>query len=180
MQRVLSAIAILSISGCVAINRDYWTHEFDGVGHVEGDTIRVVQDSDSQPTQRWIAIRAYDLKGWFLMRCEAMPTKYDNELSTESGSLNAWFMKTPSISPRGEEFAWHLPEETFHRFREDPDHDRYRENVLPLEGKIQIRGDGNTVHRIDVNLRSRNVPTVRFDGSVSRRWRPIQLSFVLI
>ncbi len=173
--------AIFAISGCVTV-APRWEHEFDGVGDIEGDTIRIVQDADTKPSERWIAVRDYDLEGWFLIRCKDLPAKYDKTLTTESNTLSAWFMKTPLIPEESsiDTWSWCLPEESFQSFREDPDNILFRENILPLEGTVRVRGKDNTVHVIQADLKSRDDQDIRFKGAVTRRWHLFRVNFVLI
>ncbi len=87
-------------------------------------------------------------------------------------------MKTPMSSD--EIIAWGLPEETFRSFRQDPNNNRFRENVLPLDGVVRVRGNGKTIHLMEVDLKSRDVPIIRFKGSLTRHWHLFQVNFVLI
>jgi hypothetical protein len=143
-------------------------------------------DDYSEPTVCWIAIRASgldDWDGWILIRFEHFKANYDTTVTTESHTLQAWLMKTPRLVSEkgyGPEFEWWLPDPTFSRFRNDPNDKRFRDHVLKLKGRMRIRGNGNTVDRMEVDLGSGENPTIRFKGTVIRRWHLFRINVVLI
>ena len=174
------------LCGCITVD-PYWDHEFDGVGEIKGDAIRIVQDSKREPSVHWIAFRTFDLEEWFLIRFEGPKGKYDTVATTKSNKLQAWFMKTPLCDPKARSEYWHdstfdisLPEETFEAFRNAPSHELFRHNVVKLDGRMRIRGEGTTVDRIDIDLMSQQNPNIRFKGSVMRRWHLFRVNFILI
>lgn len=121
------------------------------------------------------------------MRYETASASYDESVTTDDGTLQAWFMRTPySRFEKGLEFrrdttfAWHLSAATFRRFRQNPDDDEFQENVLPLEGTVKVRGNEDVVNFLDFNLRSEDDLSVRFSGSVTRKWHLWRVNVVLI
>ncbi|MGQ0635499.1 MAG: hypothetical protein ACT4QC_12865 [Planctomycetaceae bacterium] len=162
----LIVLVPLAAAGCIGVGPHY-TYLFQHGSEFSEDVLPY------SPDKNYLAVHAKGRPGWYVLRFETPEGEFDNDFTTGSGELQAWYFPPLAADKVKRPEEIYAPDLDY--FVEHSDSPLFAKRAVKLDGTIRVRGEGSMIKSVRLDLTANDDHDLNLKGDVRRNLQFVRL-----
>ena len=167
LSRMLALGMAALVAGCIGVGPQY-VYLFQEGENFSTDVL------EYSPSGKYLAVHAKGRPGWYVLCFETPEGKFDQEFTTEAGTLRAWYFPPIAADRKKAPDEIHAPDLDY--FVRNQDSPVFEGRAVKLAGTIHAEGEGTAVRQLKLDLTSDESPENNLKGRVRRELQYVSTS----